>query len=137
MGLLARREHSGRELQQKLLARGFAPDDVEEVLAVLKTEGLQDDVRYAEAYICQRTAKGYGPVRIVRELRERGIKEELVEQTLAAMDMDWDERLQAVRLKKFGKHAPTDIRERARQSRFLQYRGFTSEQIRGVFNRNF
>ena len=136
MDLLARREHSEQELQQKLQARGYGPEAVGEVLVGLKTAGVQDDVRYTEAYILSRVAKGYGPVRISRELYERGITGTLVTQVLAGMDLDWDERIQAVRQKKFGRQAPPDFREQARQSRFLLYRGFTSEQTRKVFNKS-
>ena len=133
MDLLARREHSGQELQVKLAARGFAPEAVGEVLAGLKSAGMQDDARYAEAYTRSRVAKGYGPLRISRELGERGLAEELVRQVFTAMDPDWGEHIRAVRQKKFGLQAPMDFREQARQSRFLQYRGFTSEQIRREF----
>ena len=135
MDLLARREHSEQELQQKLQARGYGPETVAEVLVGLKTAGMQDDVRYTEAYFRSRVAKGYGPVRISRELYERGITETLAAQVLAGMDFDWDERIQVVRQKKFGRQAPSDFREQARQSRFLLYRGFTSEQTQRVFKR--
>ena len=134
MDLLARREHSEQELQAKLVARGFAAQAVGEVLASLKHEGIQDDERYAEAYVRSRVAKGYGPLRITRELSERGMAEELAIQALAAMNPDWGEQARVVRQKKFGLRAPADFREQARQSRFLQYRGFTSEQIRREFN---
>jgi regulatory protein len=36
------------------------------------------------------------------------------------------------RRKRFGSAGPADFRERARQGRFLQYRGFSSEQIRAA-----
>ena len=133
LDLLARREHSEQELQRKLLDRGYTPDTVGEVLTGLKTTGMQNDVRYTEAYIRNRMAKGYGPVRISRELYERGISGELTAQVLAAMETDWEGLVQAVRQKKFGLQAPAGIREQARQSRFLHYRGFTSEQIRNAF----
>ena len=94
---------------------------------------MQDDARYAEAYTGSRIAKGYGPLRIIRELSERGLAEELVRQAFSAMDLDWEERIRAVREKKFGRQAPVDFKEQARQSRFLQYRGFTSEQVRNAF----
>ena len=136
MDLLARREHSGRELQGKLEARGFAPEAVGEVLAGLRSAGIQDDARYAEAYVRSRVAKGYGPVRISRELGERGLTEELVRQVFSAMELDWEAQIRAVRQKKFGRQAPMEFSEQARQSRFLQYRGFTSEQIRREFNKS-
>ena len=94
---------------------------------------MQDDARYAETYARSRVAKGYGPLRITRELSERGLTEELVRQVFSAMDLDWDARIRAVREKKFGRQAPMDYKEQSRQSRFLQYRGFTSEQIRKAF----
>ena len=95
---------------------------------------MQDDARFAEAYVRGRVAKGYGPLHISRELGERGLGDELVRQIFTAMDPDWEEHIRTVRQKKFGRQAPMDFREQARQSRFLQYRGFTSEQIRREFN---
>ena len=102
-------------------------------MAGLKAAGIQNDARFAEAYIRNRVANGYGPVRISRELYERGVSRELVTQVLAALEMDWAEQVQAVRQKKFGRQAPADIKEQARQSRFLQHRGFTYQQIGNAF----
>ena len=133
MDFLARREHSEQELQRKLLARGYTPETIGEALTGLKAAGIQNDARFAEAYIRNRVANGYGPVRITRELHERGVSRELVTQVLAALDTDWEEQVQAVRHKKFGRQAPSDIKDKARQSRFLQYRGFTYQQIGNVF----
>ena len=102
-------------------------------MAGLKAAGMQNDARFTEAYVRNRVAKGYGPLRISRELYERGISEERAAQVLAAMEMDWDELARAVRQKKFGLQVPTDIKEQAKQSRFLQYRGFTYQQIGNAF----
>ena len=110
------------------MARDFDLGEVEAEVAALKAEGLQDDGRYAEAYVHQRVARGFGPVRNACELRERGVAEALVEPLLAAPD--WRERVGAARRKKFGEPAPQDLEERARQTRFLEHRGFTSSQIR-------
>lgn len=95
---------------------------------------MQDDARYAEAYSRNRVAKGYGSLRITRELCERGVAGALAEQVLVTMDIDWEEHIRAVRRKKYGLQAPASFREQAQQSRFLQYRGFTSEQIRMAFS---
>ena len=80
-----------------------------------------------------RISRGYGPTRIRQELQERGITNELVETTFEIMDEDWIENLKAVREKKFGEALPNDYKEKMKQSRFLQYRGFTSEQINRLF----
>lgn len=132
LDLLARREHSEHELQRKLVARGYPPGTVGEALTGLKAAGMQNDTRYTEAYIRNRAAKGYGPLRISRELYERGIADGLAAQVMAAMETDWEELARSVRQKKFGLQAPAGIREQARQSRFLQQRGFTSQQIRNA-----
>ena len=59
MDLLARREHSQRELRTKL-ERRFPPEQVDETLQTLAAEGLQSDSRFAEAYVRQRSQRGYG-----------------------------------------------------------------------------
>ncbi len=84
--LLVRREHSRLELRQKLMQRGFPAEGIDSALNALAEEGLLNESRYAEIYACSRADKGYGPLRIASELRERGIPQELVEQALAGLD---------------------------------------------------
>ncbi len=133
VALLARREHSVRELTLKLGARGVDSRIVESVLSRLIAERLQSDERYTELYLRQRSDKGYGPQRIKAELRERGINDSLVSaQFRRAVDegeLDWYERAATVYRKKYGGRPIEDIKERARRVRFLQYRGFDHEQI--------
>lgn len=130
MDLLATREHSTQELRNKLARRDFDDTEVETALAALQQENLLSNERYTEAYVNSRREKGMGPVRIQAELRERGVEDELVEAFLDPRDAQWDELAEQVRLKKFGAAPPTDYQARMRQARFLNYRGFTSEQIR-------
>ena len=127
---LARREHSAFELQQKLERSGIAADLVTEVVGDLQRQGLVSDQRFAEAYIRFRSGKGYGSQRIEMELNEKGIDRSLISLALECSNCDWMKLASNVRTKKFGAGQPADYRERARQARFLQYRGFTGEQIR-------
>ena len=138
MNLLARREHLRGELAQKLkqkLARSgeSAPDperaaeEIEAVLDQLAAENLQSDQRYAESYVRSRSSKGYGPDRIRQELREKGVDGDLQRSALESLELDWVSLAREVRLKKFGSELPRDFKERARQLRFLNYRGFGSE----------
>lgn len=131
--LLARREHSVHELTGKLLIRQFNQDLVDEVVQQLQAEGLVSDARFAEAYVHARYNRGFGPARIRRELQERGIADSLASDSLEAYRERWMESIEQVRRKRFGRGLPADYRERARQSRFLQYRGFTNEQIQAIF----
>jgi regulatory protein len=131
---LARREHSTAELARKLAARQFAPGAIESVLAELAAEGLLDDTRFAESFVHSRIQRGQGPQKIRAQLRERGIGEGQIGECLAEYDSLWRERIEAVRRKRFGPDLPADFRERSRQMRFLQQRGFTPEQIGALFH---
>ncbi len=102
----------------------------------LSSEGLQDDKRFAEIYVHSRIEKGYGPVRIIQELRERCINDDLIKQIININETEWGQRACRVREKRFGQELPTDFKGKAKQSRFLQYRGFTNEQLRCAFNKS-
>jgi len=128
--LLARREHSRAELVRKLAARGAPGDLVGEVLDSLVARRLQSDERYAEALVSSRAGRGQGPVRIRRELAERGVAAATTDAALEAADQDWRQLARETRLRRFGADIPGEWNERVRQSRFLEYRGFTNEQIR-------
>jgi regulatory protein len=132
MDLLSRREHSILELRTKLLGRDFPSADIDAALARLVEEGLLSDERFTEAYIASCVRKGHGPTRIRLELERRGVAESLIADYLERTDIDWNQLAGAVRHKKFGEKPVSDYREWARQAKFLQYRGFTNEQIRKV-----
>ncbi len=133
LDLLARREHSRLELRQKLLQRGFPIDLIEPALDRLSEERLLDEGRYAELYACSRADKGYGPLRIARELRERGVPEAMVAATLAALEGDWLPKLRELHRKRFKSHIPADAAGRMQQTRVLRQHGFTLDQIKHLF----
>jgi regulatory protein len=91
-------------------------------------------MRFAEAFVQARQARGYGPDRIRAELEERGVDRGLAEASTAAGDPVWIERAAAARRKRFGPGLPREYREKARQTQFLRYRGFTPIQIRAVLD---
>ena len=130
LNLLARREHSRAELRRKLMTRGCAETVAEAVLNSLEDAGYLSDERYAEVYVRTRAEKGYGPLRIRAELRERGVAESVIDDCLAAHHGAWSAHLARVYAKRFKRAG--DFAERARQARFFQSRGFTLEQIRAV-----
>jgi len=132
LNLLARREHSALELRHKLLVRGHAEAAIDAELARLVEEDLLNEGRYAEVYAHSRADRGYGPLRITRDLRERGVDPETVETVLAALDGFWMAQLQRLHGKRFGK-VPGSAPEQARQMRFLRQRGFTLDQINRLF----
>jgi regulatory protein len=132
MNYLARREHSLAELRTKLKTKGFSDDEAADTVTGLAGEGLVSDERFVEAFLASRRRMGKGPLRIRHELERRGVSDELIADHLHVNDKDWIDLANRVREKKFGDSPASDIRERARQSRFLQYRGFTGDQIRAA-----
>jgi regulatory protein len=129
LALLARREHSRLELERKLRARGYPADVIAPTLDGLERSGALAAGRFAESFIRSRAGKGQGPVRICSELAQRGIAEPDAAALLRDAEVDWAAAARAVRAKRFGTAVPRDFQERARQARFLQYRGFDSRQI--------
>jgi regulatory protein len=134
MDMLARREHARAELEQKLGRKGYGQDLVGPVLELLVEERMLDDSRFVEAFLASRLRRGQGPVRIAQELHQRGVDEALSARGLAEAEVDWVALARQARSGKFGRRLPAQYPEWARQARFLQYRGFTTEQIRAALD---
>ncbi len=132
MDLLARREYGLSELTSKLANKGYQRSVIEDVLGQLANEGLQSDARYAEAFVQSRINKGKGPVRIRMELGQRGIPDSFIVAAIEEAAVDWCALADQVRVRKFGSEKPADYKEKARQMRFLQYRGFDTDHIQSV-----
>ncbi len=130
--ILGRREHSAKELIRKLKQRDFSEEIITETLNWLSSHGLLDENRFSAEYARSRALRGYGPLRIVQELRERGIAEEEARDALNSLELDWLEAAVAARQRKFGRALPVELSEIAKQQRFLQYRGFSVEQARNA-----
>lgn len=129
LACLARREYSRAELRDKL--RPQATDDaaLDAVLDCLESERLLSDQRYASQRVTARASR-YGDGRLRQELRQRGISDDDIATALPGAG-DETGRCHALWQKKFGA-LPQTPTERAKQLRFLQYRGFSSAAIREV-----
>ncbi len=132
--LLARREHGTQELKRKLAAKGHDADAIERVVQKLGAKRLVSDERFITSFVHHHAKRGQGPVRIRTELRQQGIAAEAVEEALRSAEVEWNALAGDVRRRKFGSSPPRSMAERAKQSRFLQYRGFTADQIRAAFS---
>ena len=132
MDILARREHSVAELRAKLRSRDYADPDIDAVLDDLTRERLLSEDRFVENFIGSYTRRGQGPVWLRAELERRGIDGPVIAAALQATATDWAAEATAVRRKRFGAVPPVDFRDRASQARFLQYRGFTAEQVQAA-----
>lgn len=139
--LLAQREHSRTELRRKLLAHGAAAGgasseppaddreaDVDAVLDWLEEHNYLSLERFVESRLHARAPR-FGNLRIRQELAQHHAA--LAPDAARLLRETELDRARAVWARKFG-HAATDAAGRARQSRFLAGRGFTSEVIARV-----
>ena len=134
MDYLSRREHASHELYQKLLLKNYDPDEISVALERLTEQGLLSDSRFTEVFIEQRINRGSGPLKIRAELRQKGISDDMIDTFLDERDIHWKHSALELRIKKYGPERPADIKETARQTRFIQSRGFSSEQTRYAMN---
>ena len=131
IALLARREFSRAELRSRLAAGsdGAAPElaEIDAVLDDLATQGLLSDARFATSVVRQKSG-GYSQRAIGATLKARGVSGDAATQALAGNEIDDQDAMVALWRRRFGK-APANDREKARQVRFLQSRGFSLSAI--------
>lgn len=126
---LARREHSRYELRVKMTLKSFDSDSVDLVLDEFESENLVSDERFAEAYCYHRKSRGFGPVRVASELKERQVSDKLISEYVDLAEESWFESAVYQREKKFGTNKVGDFTQKAKQMRFLLQKGFTHDQI--------
>lgn len=131
---LARREHSRKELVDKLSRRFDDKEALAEVLDAIQGEGLQSDQRFAESFVHSRVNRGQGPIKITYELRQKGVSDELQSNALAVYEDEWIDRARDLVVKKFGNEKPGDLKEKQRRQRFVMQRGFPSEICYKLFD---
>ena len=127
---LARREHSRAELRRKLLVDDVIAEQLDAVLDDLESKRLLSDHRYAEVVAHGKGAR-YGVARLAQTLSRQGVDAEIAAQTLAPLRASERERALAVWKRRFGE-PPADLKQRARQHRFLLGRGFDPATVSWV-----
>ncbi|WP_337240396.1 regulatory protein RecX [Proteus faecis] len=139
--MLSRRDYSTNELQHRIERRiretekgsPTAPEYLPQVIERLLESQYLDDNRTIYSFFRSYLNKSYGPLRIRQELRLKGFPSEIIDRVLEETDTDWYALCQDLKEKKFGTGKPKDYKEKAKQVRYLQYRGFTSDTINALF----
>jgi regulatory protein len=132
LGLLARREHSRRELKLKLRQGGYEGEEAGAALDRLGEQHYQDDDRFAEMLVRSRVGQGYGPMRVRAELKSHGLADARIREVLDAAEVDWTAVAAAQLRRRYGAAATSDHEERARRAQFLLRRGFPAATVRSV-----
>jgi regulatory protein len=128
--LLAMREHSRLELARKLAPHAPDAAQLDALLDDLVAKDFINEARAAESVLHSRAAK-LGTARLVQELRQKGIPDDVVQAAKQSLQRDEAARAQVVWQKKFGIVA-SNPSDRLKQCRFLQARGFSPDVIRQV-----
>ncbi len=145
---LSRREYGKAELKQKLLDKEQDPDKIDALLDEFEEKGYQSDYRTTLMLIRENIRKGRGRGRIKQEFYRKKIAmpgniDELIDMANAESEefsefiddsaenlvegIDWLKLAVSARTKKYGDDVPTEQKDKARQLRFLQYRGFNTD----------
>lgn len=132
LAMLARREHSRRELRVRLEHGGYDEAQTDEAIDRLGKQTYQSDERFAEMLLRARVAQGYGPGRIRAELRSHGLAYEAINALIDAAQIDWDALTATQLRKKYGSKPAADYAERGKRAAFLLRRGFAVATVRAV-----
>lgn len=131
--LLTRRDYSKAELITKLNLYAINPDEVANLVEELAQQNYQSDQRVAELTLASQIRKGKGLQRIKQALKVKQLDAELITEEL--QEVDWLDQAYQLKVKKFGEEVATDPKIKAKQVRFLQYRGFDMGVIMKVIAR--
>ena len=133
LDIISRREHSEKEIREKLYKK-FNDHKVSElVITSLIEKGLVNDHRFAEMYIIARKRKGFGPKKIAYELLAKGVSDDISSQALNE-EGGWQIAALNAFNKKYKNGIADNFKEMNKQKIFLQNRGFTFEEIDSVFS---
>lgn len=133
--LLARREHTRRELAAKLAPHAEDPQVLEAVLDEITQHGWLSEERVVEQALYRAQAR-LGPARVRRDLQAKGVSPDRIGRAVRALEQNELDAARAVWSRKYS-HSGTTPAEQAKQIRFLCGRGFSAEVaarvVRGRF----
>lgn len=152
---LSRREYGRAELKQKLIDKEQDPDSINALLDEFEEKGYQSDYRTTLMLIRENIRKGRGRGRIKQEFYKKKLAipsniDELIDMANTESEefsefvddnedslvdgVDWLKLAVTARTKKYGDSIPTEQKEKAKQLRFLQYRGFKADVCFAALN---
>ncbi|RDL42641.1 RecX family transcriptional regulator [Marinomonas piezotolerans] len=128
--ILGAREHSEKELRDKLARKGFSETEIHDAIVRLLEYNYLSDERFASSFARSRASKPLGKQRILNELRMKGINDDAAKKAVDELDADWFELALQLKQKKFGIAVTNDYKEKSKQTRYLVYRGFSFDEVK-------
>jgi regulatory protein len=129
VSLLAKKNYSSGDMHRQLARLTEKMDYVEHVLRRLTDNRYLNDMQLISYLFDKHIKKFHGPTRIKQELRQKGFPPALIEQGIGQSDVDWYEQAKKARVRKFGDALPIDPKEKNKQIRHLQYKGYAMDTI--------
>ena len=129
---LSYRARSAAEVRTKLAQLEFSRGTVEGAVKKLRALKLLNDGTFARSWVLNRVeGQGYGPLRVERELRQKGIAESLIAQILDETfnRQQGKERAKQLLEKRFRGRDLSDAKVFRRAAAFLQRRGYRDSVI--------
>lgn len=134
LGYIAKYQKSERELKKYLKDKDFSPEVVEFVAEKLKSYGFVDDKVFATNFVKCKT-KNQGKRKLSSLLKQKGVSETIIEETLEEFARDSDQILSVAQ--KYLKNKPLDLKTKQKAYRYLSSRGYNSEDIMPCLNKIF
>jgi regulatory protein len=129
--LLARREHSARELKSKLARKGLDAKESAAALDTLQANDYQSDARFGEMLVRSRITQGYGPRWIAAELKTHGIAETKARALIDGAEPNWPALVRELLRRRYG-GKPASLAERTKRANFLLRRGFDAATVQSA-----
>lgn len=131
---LVMREHSVKELQDKLTRKEYERKSIEIVIAECLKDNYLNDQRFAKIFWRSRARKGFGPNKIFMELNQKGINSEMAHDTSIQDELDFEEVIKIVYLKKYKGTEIKDFKDKLKRQNYLYQRGFDMDLIKTVIS---
>ncbi|TDP01057.1 regulatory protein RecX [Marinomonas balearica] len=133
MLILSQRDHSIKEIKEKLAKKEADSELIDAVIALLLEYNYLNDRRFAQIYIRSKASRLYGQFRIRQELKQKGVTQEDIAIAFDEEPVDWYENAKSLRHRKFGTLVPSDFKAKSKQMRYLQSHGFSFDEINYSF----
>jgi regulatory protein len=132
------RPRSIAELKEKLKGKDFSLTEIESTVLDLMALGLLDDRAFTKSWINYRLARPFGFRRIILELKDKGIDQEIIEETVTEIKGSYNPEDAALELAQRRWQRLPDIdpvKKKKRVLGFLLRRGFEADVVMRVLRK--
>ncbi len=129
VSLLAKKNYASGDMHRQLSRLTENTGDIARVLRRLTDNHALNDTQLLAYLFDKQVKKMHGPTRIKQEMRQKGFSPALIDQEIDNRDIDWYQLAKEARFRKFGDALPSEPKEKNKQIRHLQYKGFSMDMI--------